>query len=98
MARISQIVDYAFYAAYALLAVRFALALIAARSGAGFVRFIVAITNPLYEPFRGIVKSPHLGGGHTLVLPLIVAIVAYALLHAAITGLLRLLAHKKTIV
>jgi hypothetical protein len=39
-ARGSQIVDYVFYVAYALLAIRLVLALIGARSTNGFVRFI----------------------------------------------------------
>ena len=58
LARVSQIVDYIFYVIYALLAMRFLLALLAARSSAGFVRFIVAVSNPFYAPFRGIVASP----------------------------------------
>jgi hypothetical protein len=96
LARISQIVDYIFYVIYALLGMRFLLALLAARSGAGFVRFIVAVTDPFYAPFRGIVASPSTEGGHTLLLPIVIAIVSYILLHLAIIGLLRLLAHRKT--
>ena len=38
VARISQVVDYIFFVIYALLAMRFLLALMAARSTAGFVR------------------------------------------------------------
>ena len=96
VARISQIVDYIFYVIYALLAMRFLLALLAARSSAGFVRFIVAISNPFYEPFRGIVASPSTDGGHTLMLPIVVALVAYVLAHLLINALLRMLAHRKT--
>src|ERR1700752_465479 len=95
-ARISQFVDYIFFVIYALLGMRFLLALLAARSTAGFVRFIVAVSNPFYEPFRGIVASPSTDGGHTLLLPIVVAIIAYALLHLAINGLLRMFAHRKT--
>jgi uncharacterized protein YggT (Ycf19 family) len=95
-ARLSQFVDFAFYSLYTLLLVRLALALIAARQGSGFVRFINAITNPFYRPFRGIVSSPTGEGGATLVLPLVVAIGAYVLLHLGINGLLRLAAHRKT--
>jgi len=95
-ARISQIVDYIFYVIYALLAMRFLLALMAARSTAGFVQFIVTVTNPFYAPFKGIVASPRTDQGHTLLLPIIVAIIAYVLLHLAINGLLRMLAHRKT--
>ena len=96
LARVSQIVDYIFYLIYALLAMRFLLALLAARSGAGFVRFIVAVSNPFYEPFRGIVASPQTDGGHTLMLPIVIAMVAYVLAHLLISALLRMLAHRKT--
>ena len=98
VARISQVVDYIFYVIYALLGLRFLLALLAARSGAGFVRFIVTVTNPFYEPFRGIVASPRTDGGHTLMVPLVIAIIVYLLLHLGINGLLRMFAHRKTAV
>ena len=98
VARISQVVDYIFYVIYALLGMRFLLALLAARSGAGFVQFIVAVTDPFYKPFRGIVASPSTDSGHTLVLPLVIAIIVYILLHLGINGLLRMFAHRKTAV
>jgi uncharacterized membrane protein len=96
LARVSQVVDYIFYVIYALLGMRFLLALLAARSSAGFVQFIVNITNPFYSPFRGIVASPSIESGHTLLLPIVIAIIAYILLHLGINGLLRLLAQRKT--
>ena len=92
----SQIADYVFYVIYALLGMRFLLALVAARSSAGFVKFIVAVTSPFYAPFEGIVASPRTEDGHTLLLPIGIAIVAYVMLHLAINGLLRMLAHRKT--
>ncbi len=95
-ARTSQFIDYAFYLIYSLLAIRLVLALISARSTSGFVRFINGVTSPLYEPFRGIVPSPTAEGGFTLALPVVVAIVAYMLLHMGINGVLRLAAHRKT--
>jgi uncharacterized protein YggT (Ycf19 family) len=95
-ARGSQVIDYVFYVAYALLAIRLVLALIAARSGNGFVRFINAVTWPLYAPFRGIVPSPTTEGGYTLAVPIMIAIGVWALLHLAINGLLRMFAHRKT--
>src|SRR6184192_384691 len=98
VARVSQIVDYIFYVIYGLLGLLFLLALLAARSTAGFVRFIVAITDPFYRPFRGIVASPSTDSGHTLMVPLIIAIIVYLLLHLAINGLLRMFAHRKTAV
>jgi uncharacterized protein YggT (Ycf19 family) len=97
VARISQFVDYAFGLLYALLAVRFVLALLAARSTAGFVRFIVAVTDPFYAPFKGIVASHQLDG-HTVLMPLVIAFAAYVILHLAIRGLLRIIAQRRTTV
>jgi len=96
VARVSQVIDYLFGLLYGLLAIRLVLALLAARSGNGFVQFIVGVTNPFYSPFEGIVSSPSVEGGHTLVVPLIIALIAYALLHAAINGMLRMFVHRKT--
>src|SRR5882672_6796250 len=97
-ARVSQVIDYIFFLLYALLGLRFLLALLAANSRAGFVQFIVAVTNPFYQPFRGIVSSPRTDGGHTLMMPLVIAIIVYILLHLGINGLLRMFAHRKTAV
>ena len=96
LARASQVVDYLFYVVYSLLAIRLVLALIAARSSAGFVQFIRAVTAPIYAPFRGIVASPASEGGYTLAVPIVIAIVVYAVLHAGIKGLLRMIAHRRT--
>jgi len=96
MARVSQVIDYIFYVIYALLALRLLLSLLAARSSAGFVQFISTVTDPLYAPFRGIVASPTVEGGYTLALPIVLAIIVYALLHLGINGFLRLIAHRKT--
>lgn len=96
LTRISQFVDYLFYVLYALLVTRFLLALLAARSSAGFVKLIVAVTDPFYAPFRGIIASHKLDGGHTLVLPLLIAAAVYVMIHLAINGLLRLFAQRKT--
>jgi uncharacterized protein YggT (Ycf19 family) len=95
-ARGSQFIDYAFYLVYSLLAIRLVLALIAAQSTNGFVQFIRTVTDPFYAPFRGIVPSPTADGGYTLVLPIVIAMVVYLMLHAAINGLLRMVGHRKT--
>jgi len=96
LARVSQVVDYLFYVVYSLLAIRLVLALMAARSSVGFVKLIKAVTDPFYGLFRGIVASPTAEGGYTLALPIVVAIVVYAVLHMGIKGLLRLIAHRRT--
>ncbi len=95
VARISQVVDYLFFLIYGLLTIRLLLALFAARQSAGFVQFIYSVTDPIYAPFRGIVASPSTAEGFTLALPVVVAIVVYMLVHLAINGLLRLIAHRK---
>ncbi|MEX2182221.1 MAG: hypothetical protein WD771_09285 [Gemmatimonadaceae bacterium] len=95
-ARGSQFLDYGFYLLYTLLGLRLVLELIAAHSGNGFVRFIGAVTNPFYAPFKGIVASPTSEAGNTFVFPIVIAIVVYALLHLAINGLLRMVGSRKT--
>ncbi|MBN8613167.1 MAG: YggT family protein [Deltaproteobacteria bacterium] len=95
--RIAQVVDYLFGLVYALLGARFVLELLAARRGAGFTRFVEAITDPVYAPFRNIVETLRVGDGR-VVLSLAVALVAYAVLHLAIRGVLRMVASRRTTV
>ena len=95
VARISQVVDYIFLIIYSLLAIRLLLELFAARESAPFFQFIKSVTDPFYSPFRGLMPSPSTPEGFTLALPIIIAIVVYMLLHLAINGFLRLLAHRK---
>jgi uncharacterized protein YggT (Ycf19 family) len=95
VARVSQFIDYAFFLVYALLAIRFVLSLIAAKSSAGFSKFIVNVSEPFYAPFKGIVDSPK-SEGHTVLLSVIVALAAYVVLHLVINRLLRLIAVRRT--
>jgi len=44
------------------------------------------------------VASPRTDGGHTLMMPLIIAFIVYVLLNLAINGVLRIIAHRKTAV
>ncbi len=95
-ARGSQFLDYGFFLVYSLLAIRFVLALIAARSSNGFVQFINTISSPFYAPFRGIVPSQSAEGGYTLVVPILVALLAYGILHGIINAALRMVGQRKT--
>jgi YggT family protein len=92
--RIGLGVDYVFYLLYGLLAVRFVLSLLGAAETAGFVQFIRGMTDPFYAPFSGIVASPVVNGG-VLDFPLVIALLAYFLLHLAVRGLLRLVAGER---
>ena len=96
VARLSQVIDYMFFLIYALLAIRFVLALIGARGSSGFVKFIASITDPLYAPFNNIVASPSAGDGGTFLVPALVALAAYAVLHLAINRLLRVIAIRRS--
>lgn len=94
-ARVSQVVDYMFFLIYGLLATRLLLELFAAREGVAFFKFIKALTDPIYWPFKGLVPSLSTPDGFSLELSIIVALFVYALLHMAINGLLRMAAHRK---
>ena len=94
-ARISQVVDFIFWVIYALLAIKFLLALLGANRRAGFVQFINTVSDPFYAPFSGIVAEPTAGGAR-FALSILLAIVVYAVLHLGINKLLRLVAYRKT--
>jgi YggT family protein len=94
--RVTQAVDYLFILLYGLLGIRFVLALLGASQQAGFVQFINGVTEPFYAPFANIVARPTVNGGF-LDFPLLIAILAYALLHLAVRGLLRLVAGARTV-
>ena len=88
--RVVQVVNFLFGVLYALFATRFVLVYIEAR-GVGFVQMVTQWTEPLYRPFRGIVADGHDPGGHPIAWSIVVAVLAYALLHAGIVGLLRMI-------
>jgi uncharacterized protein YggT (Ycf19 family) len=81
--------DYAFGAVYLLMTARLLLALVSADATAGVVRFINALTDPLYAPFRALLGVPAADEGHMLALPILIALVGYMLVHASISALLR---------
>jgi uncharacterized protein YggT (Ycf19 family) len=91
LARVARVIDYLFGILYALLLVRLALDFFGARQ-AGFVQIIHSLTEPFYAPFRGMFAPTSVVGAHPVVWPLIVAVLAYMLLHAGIRGLFRILA------
>jgi uncharacterized protein YggT (Ycf19 family) len=91
VARVGRVLDYLFGLVYVLLLVRLALEFFGARTQTGFVLFIHSVTDPLYAPFKGIFATTNVQGEH-VVWALIVAVLAYMLLHAAIRGLLQLVA------
>lgn len=95
LARVSQVVDYLFYLIYALVSLMILLDLMGANRNAGFYRFVNALTRPLLAPFRGLIDDPA-AAQMRFRLSYIVALIAYIILHLAINGLLRLIAHRRT--
>lgn len=93
-ARVSQLGDYVFYLIYGLISLQFMLRLLGARPGNGFVRFISAVTLPLLAPFERIVPALS-RGANRVELSYLLALVVFILLHLAINGAFRLIAHRK---
>jgi uncharacterized protein YggT (Ycf19 family) len=94
-ARISQVADYVFGAIYALIALEILLELLAARENNSFKNFVDTLTAPLLLPFKNLVTEPSIGQSQ-LKLSYFIALVVYIMLHLAVNGLLRMLAHRKT--
>jgi uncharacterized protein YggT (Ycf19 family) len=91
LARTARVLDYLFGLLYSLLVIRLVLELIRARRSTGFVEFVVSLTSAFYAPFKGIVPNDTVDGSHPIVWPIVIALGAYMVLHAAIRGLLRLM-------
>lgn len=96
-ARVSQVFDYIFYIIYSLIALEFLLDLIGARESNAFKNFIDALTSPLLAPFKTLIPD-FTRGRFELKISYLFALIVYILLHLAINGLLRMLAHRKTAV
>ena len=93
-ARVSQIVDYVFSVTYALIGLEILLEMLGARDSNAFKRLIDTITAPFLAPFNALI--PDLTSGRfSLKLSYLIALLVYALLHLAINGLLRRVAHRK---
>jgi uncharacterized protein YggT (Ycf19 family) len=97
MARISQIIDYAFYIVYGIIGLEIVLDLLGARESSSFKRFLDALAAPLVAPFNGLMPDPS-RDHFSLRLSYIVGLIVYMLINLAIKGLLRLIAHRKTAV
>jgi len=88
--RLIQVVNFLFGVLYTLFATRFILEYIQARP-VRFTELIAEWSQPFYRPFQGIVSNGHDGAGHPIAWSIVIAAAAFALLHAGIVGLLRML-------
>ncbi len=96
-ARVSQVIDYVFYLIYGVIGLEIIFELIGARRDNAFRGFIDAVSAPLLAPFGNLVPDAS-AGRFQFRFSYVIALIVYALLHAAINGLLRLMAHRKTAV
>ena len=96
-ARVSQFVDYAFYVVYGIISLEIILELLGARESAGFKQLIDTLAAPFLAPFEGLMPDPS-SGPFRLMLSYIMALVVYLLIHLAVNGLLRMIAHRKVAV
>ena len=94
-ARVSQVADYIFGAIYAIISLEILLELLGARETNTFKNFVDALTAPLLVPFKGLMPEPSIGQSQ-LKLSYFIALVVYIMLHLAVNGMLRMMAHRKT--
>jgi hypothetical protein len=97
IARVSQVVDYIFYVIYGLIALMIVLDLVGANRRNGFYQFVNSVASVFLAPFRGLVDDPA-SENIRFRLSYIVALIVYLLVHLAVSGLLRLIAHRRTVV
>jgi uncharacterized protein YggT (Ycf19 family) len=82
----------------ALIVLRIVLLLLGANEGNDLVAFIVGITNPFVEPFRGMFRLDEVTGasGSVLDVAAIVALIAWTLVEALVLGLVGLADRRAT--
>ena len=93
--RLDRIVDGIFYTIYGLFGIRLVLALLAVSPEGWFSHLIRVLTDPLYAIFAGILPSLTSDGPYTLALPILLAILLYAVVHGLAKALLRRVARRR---
>jgi uncharacterized protein YggT (Ycf19 family) len=96
-ARLSQAMDYLFYLIYGIISLQIVFDLFGASRSNGIRNFVDTLSWPLLAPFRNLFPDPAVGRFHFR-FSYIAALVVYVLLHLAVNGLLRMIAHRKTAV
>ncbi|MCI0336746.1 MAG: YggT family protein [Acidobacteria bacterium] len=94
MARLSQVIDYVFYLIYGLISLQIIFDLFGAHRSNGIRNFIDALSWPFLSPFKNLFPDPS-SGRFQIRFSYVAALVIYLLLHLAVTGLLRMVAHRK---
>jgi len=95
VARISQVIDYLFYVIYGLISLQIIFDLFGARRSNGFRNLIDTLSSIWLAPFNNLFPDPA-AGQFRIRFSYIAALLIYILLHAAINGLFRVIAHRKS--
>jgi uncharacterized protein YggT (Ycf19 family) len=96
-ARVSQAIDYLFYLIYGIISLQIVFDLFGASRSNGIRNFVDALSWPLLAPFKNLFPDPA-AGRFQFRFSYLAALVVYVLLHLAVNGLLRMIAHRKTVV
>ncbi len=96
-ARGSQIVDYVFYLIYGIIGLEILFDLLGARKTNTIRELVDLLAAPLLAPFRNLLPDPA-AGRFQFRISYLMALVIYVLLHLAVKGLFRLVAHRRTAV
>jgi len=86
------LLNYMFFLLYGLITMEILLELFGAREESEFKIFLDTITAPFLAPFHGLLFDPQVGP-FRLMLSFIFALFFYLLVHMALRGFLRLIAH-----
>lgn len=96
LVRTYQFINYFFYVIYGLVGLMIGLELLGARGGSGFMKMMTTLTLPLLAPFKGVMADPKIGSSQ-LMLSYVLALVVYALLHAAVKGIFKVLTNREDV-
>ena len=93
---VGRFVAFIFGVLQALLVLRLVLLLLVANPGNDVVAFILSVTDPFVEPFRGMFALDRIGANHGSVLDVaaIVALVAWTLIEGLVLAALRIFARR----
>lgn len=95
VAVVGQVIDYAFYLLYTIVGLRLLLEVLGTGEEAEFKRLVDTLSGPFVSPFRGLTFDPWVQP-YQDVMPFLVALLVWMLVHGALKGLLRLLSSRVT--
>ncbi|MBW3660263.1 MAG: hypothetical protein KY397_01340 [Gemmatimonadetes bacterium] len=90
VAVVGQAIDYAFYLIYTIVGVRILLEVLGTGEETEFRQLVDTLSGPFVSPFQGLTFDPWVEPYQDVV-PFLIALLVWMLVHGALKGLLRLL-------